>query len=211
MKKLLTTTLAICILAWASSAMAVPITKISIPMVGANFNNNTKDFVISGLSNGLLVSYEDSTWNASSGSIFLNTSGLDSQITNNNKTITYTMNGNSGKLDLLDNNYSPLLLGSLEYLQMTIIDPFEGSFVGSGSFLITGGSLASDFGTNGGLATIGIAFNVPLDFSSSFAAMANTTLYPEPVATPEPSTILLLGSGLLGLVGYNRKRFSKKS
>lgn len=28
---------------------------------------------------------------------------------------------------------------------------------------------------------------------------------------PEPSTILLMGSGLLGLVGYGRKRFSKKS
>ncbi len=27
---------------------------------------------------------------------------------------------------------------------------------------------------------------------------------------PEPSTALLLGAGLLGLVGYNRKRFSKK-
>ncbi|MBC2693770.1 MAG: PEP-CTERM sorting domain-containing protein [Desulfobacteraceae bacterium] len=28
---------------------------------------------------------------------------------------------------------------------------------------------------------------------------------------PEPSTILLMGTGLLGLVGYSRKRFSKKS
>ena len=28
---------------------------------------------------------------------------------------------------------------------------------------------------------------------------------------PEPSTILLMGSGLLGMVGYGRKRFSKKS
>jgi len=28
---------------------------------------------------------------------------------------------------------------------------------------------------------------------------------------PEPATILLMGAGLLGLVAYNRKRFSKKS
>lgn len=28
---------------------------------------------------------------------------------------------------------------------------------------------------------------------------------------PEPSTILLMSTGLLGLVAYNRKRFSKKS
>ena len=28
---------------------------------------------------------------------------------------------------------------------------------------------------------------------------------------PEPSTLLLMGAGILGLIGYNRKRFSKKA
>ena len=33
---------------------------------------------------------------------------------------------------------------------------------------------------------------------------------PPPSTVPEPSTMLLLGSGLIGLVGYGRKKFFRK-
>ncbi len=39
-------------------------------------------------------------------------------------------------------------------------------------------------------------------------AVGEVEAYGQPV--PIPSTIMLMGTGLLGLVGYNRKRFSKK-
>ena len=201
-------------LAWASSAMATPITDMSIPMLGASYNHLTGDFTISGVTPSLVVTYGDSTSTTYYGNFVLGTTGLHSKITNNGKTITYTKDSsNTGQVDLLDasDGYSALLLGDLQFLEMTIIDPAMGLFEGLGHFSVTGGSLWPDFGSSGGLATIGISFNMPLDFNSPFAAMANTRLYPKAAATPEPSTILLLGSGLLGLVGYNRKRFCKKS
>ena len=45
--------------------------------------------------------------------------------------------------------------------------------------------------------------------TASVAGIDNIVVSSAPV--PEPSTILLMGAGLLGIVGYNRKRFNKMS
>ena len=55
-------------------------------------------------------------------------------------------------------------------------------------------------------------FNIFSSVHHALVGMDNVTVghqNNEPV--PEPATMLLMGTGLLGLVGYNRKRFNKKN
>lgn len=51
------------------------------------------------------------------------------------------------------------------------------------------------------------ASNLVVNGYSNSASVGNSNSAP----VPEPSTILLMGAGILGLVGYNRKRSSKEA
>jgi hypothetical protein len=87
--------------------------------------------------------------------------------------------------------------------------PFPGSFPGPGSGLGSGpgSGPGSNPGSNPGS---GPGSNPGLDPGSDPGPGPFPDPGPDPVPVPEPTTIFLLGSGLLALLGYGRKRLFKK-
>ncbi len=195
---------------------------IDIPMVGSNYNNLTGQFFISGRpASTVKVFYEDGNVGSYNNVRFdLDTYNLVSLISPDYLTATYTLDsaGLGGTVELIDkdNPNVDLLIGRLVNLELKIIDPNLGAFKGTGYFDVTDGTLYNDFGGLGGLATIGISWNVPASFETPFAAMTNTKLYPyPPISVPDEPNMLLLWSLSLGggglVAGFLRLRKKKQS
>ncbi len=201
MKNILATTIAVAGLVWAGSALASPM----------NFNvDGGPDSYVT------LSNIDTKGWTGISASLdtglstmpdFILADGESEKFAFINVTTTSRYIGGIGSFDIAAN--------------LNFDDPgIDVGSSGSGSWgtlfgLVSGGTLSwgdtaiHTFELGGNTVQVALEEGCTIGLGTSATVHATVTnLGTTPV--PEPSTLLIIGSGLIGLVGYNRKRFRKK-
>ncbi|MFA6426273.1 MAG: hypothetical protein WCW64_08850 [Phycisphaerae bacterium] len=178
------------LLAVVSMAQAVAIQSITATTAGTSFSSGTGILTMVGVGG---INVEDITNNVvtyGNGSFSLNTTlALDTSsggIASGNFT--------GGGFVYKDSTSAVLLSGSITSFSLAEFVNGSGTFVGTGSFTVTGGTLQTDFGTATG-SMVDISFSIKpstiSNFSANFNGSSNMTVLPNPTI-PEPTTIALL-------------------